>query len=69
MRNHLKELLNKLHYHEATDRTHMICNIIDTHLIQHPVFKVEKEYAKKVEEATMLLAEAYQIIGNISHNK
>lgn len=62
----LKELLDEFHYHEAMDRTCMIAETIDQHLMQHPVFKVEKEFAEKVEQASMLLAEAYQIIGSIS---
>jgi hypothetical protein len=62
----IKELLDEFHYHEVIDRTYIIAEIIDQHLVQHPVFKAEKEFAEKVEQATMLLAEAYQIIGSIS---
>lgn len=62
----LNELLNEFHYHEAMDRTYMIAETIEQHLVQHPVFKVEKEFAEKVEQASILLAEAYQIIGSIS---
>jgi hypothetical protein len=62
----LKQLLDDFHYHEAMDRTAMITDIVDSYLMQHPVFKAEKEFAEKVEQAGMLLAEAYQIIGSIS---
>lgn len=65
----IKKLLDEFHYHEAMDRTAMIVDIIDTYLVQHPVFKAEKEYSKKVEEAGMILADAYQIIGSISHDR
>jgi hypothetical protein len=62
----LKELLDEFHYHEAMDRAAMLTDMVDSYLIQHPVFKAEKEYAKKVEKAAMLLAEAYQIAGHLS---
>jgi len=69
MAKRVKDLITDLHYHEALDRTWMIIDILDRHLIQHPVFKAEKEYAKKVEKAGLLLAEAYQIIGQIYFEK
>jgi hypothetical protein len=56
----LSKLLDDHDYHEAMDRTYMIIDIIDKHLIQHPVFKLEKEFATKIESASMILAEAYQ---------
>jgi hypothetical protein len=63
MKEQLSDILDEFHYHEAMDRTAMLINIIDSYLIQHPVFKAEKEFAKKIEHAGMLLTEAYQIIG------
>jgi hypothetical protein len=69
MESKLSDLIGELDYHEAMDRTYMIADIVDQHLIQHQVFKVEKEYAEKIEAAGMLLAEAYQIIANIRFNK
>lgn len=65
----LKELLDEFHYHEAMDRTAMITDMVDNYLVQHSVFKAEKEFAEKIEKAGMLLAEAYQIIGNLSFEK
>lgn len=62
----LKALLDEFYYHEAMDRAAMITDMVDNYLVQHPVFKAEKEFAEKVEQAGMLLAEAYQIIGSIS---
>ena len=50
-------------YHEMTDRLHVICCIIDDHLIQHKVNKLDKEVNKPIEQALELLAEAYQISG------
>jgi len=69
MKNSLKEVLDEFHYHEAMDRCSLIADLIDSSLIQHPVFKVEKEVAEKVEEANMLLYEAYQLLGSIHFNK
>jgi hypothetical protein len=69
MRKRLKELLDEFHYHEAMDRAAMITDIVDRYLVQHPVFKAEKEFAEKVEHANMLLGEAYQIIGSISYDR
>ena len=60
----LIDLLDKFHYHEALDRTHVICENIDSHLLQHPVCKLDKEIADKVELALDTLYEAYQIIGS-----
>jgi hypothetical protein len=47
----LKDLLDDFHYHEALDRTHMLCENINDHLLQHPVCKLDKEIAIKVELA------------------
>jgi hypothetical protein len=59
-----KPELDDLHYHEALDRLHIIINIIDDHLIQHPVFKLSTEERRLIEDAQLLLADAYQRIGN-----
>lgn len=56
----------KFHYHEALDRTYMIGDIIDRHLIQHPVCKLDKEVAELVEEASIKMFEAYQLLGDRS---
>ena len=55
--------LTKEDYHEITDRLHVICCIVDDHLIQHKVNKLDKEVNKPIEQALDLLAEAYQISG------
>jgi predicted outer membrane lipoprotein len=61
----IKKLLDEFHYHEAMDRTAMLTDMVDSYLVQHPVFKAEKEFAEKIEQAGTLLAEAYQIVGNL----
>jgi len=61
-------LLNKEQYSEILDRTFIILNNIDNHLIQHPVSKLDKEISNKIEEAHSILSEAYQISGRKSLN-
>jgi hypothetical protein len=51
------------HYHEFIDRMHVITSNIDTHILQHPVCKLDKELCTKVEKAMELLYEAYQYGG------
>jgi hypothetical protein len=52
------------HYHEFIDRLHVITSNIDTHIIQHPVCKLDKELCTKVEKALDILYEAYQLGGS-----
>ena len=59
----LKDLLDEFHYHEATDRLHIVMSTIDDHLIQHPVCKLYKEISNRIEQAQSLLFEAYQMVG------
>jgi hypothetical protein len=60
----LSNLLDEFHYHEALDRSGVICDAIDRQLLQHPVCKLDKEVSKKVEESLNSLWEAYQILGS-----
>jgi hypothetical protein len=55
--------LTKEDYHEMTDRLHVVCCMINDHLIQHKVNKLDKEVNEPIEQALNLLAEAYQISG------
>jgi hypothetical protein len=55
--------LTKEDYHEMTDRLHVVCCMINDHLIQHKVNKLDKEVSEPIEQALNLLAEAYQISG------
>jgi hypothetical protein len=55
--------LTKEHYHEMTDRLHIISCMVNDHLIQHQVSKLDKEVNEPIEKALELLAEAYQISG------
>jgi hypothetical protein len=69
MAKRLSDILDEFHYHEAMDRTAMLTDMVDSYLVQHPVFKAEKEFAEKIEQAGMLLAEAYQIVGDLSFKR
>jgi hypothetical protein len=68
MKNNVRDLLKDHHYLQALDRTLVITEMIDTHLIHHPVFKAEKAYSKKISEVGFLLTEAYQILKEIKLN-
>ena len=46
------------------DRLHMMTDILDTHLLQHPVAKLDKEISENIEKAVDLLCEAYQQAGS-----
>lgn len=52
--------LDDFHYHEVVHTLHLVLNLLDNELIQHPVLKIEKEARKDVEKATDHLFEAYQ---------
>ncbi len=57
--------LDKYSYHEALDRTYLICNTAETFLGEHPVIKKHKNIKKKIDRAITELAEAYQMIGSL----
>lgn len=57
-----KPKLTEFHYHEALDRSAVILDTIDRHLVQHPVCKLDKGVAILIEDAAMKLHEAYQLI-------
>jgi hypothetical protein len=46
------------------DRLHVITCTIDTHLLQHPVAKLDKNISGNIEKAVDLLCEAYQQAGS-----
>jgi hypothetical protein len=61
-----KPKLTEFHYLEALDRSSVILDSIDRHLIQHPVCKLDKEVSTLIEEAATKLYEAYQLLGDKS---
>ena len=56
--------LDKFHYHEMLDRLHVVMSMIDDHLHQHPVAKIETKIKDLISEAQDKLWEAYQLTGN-----
>lgn len=65
----VKKHLDEFHYHEALDRIHIIMMMCDSHLMQHPVVKIESEIKQSVDAAIQNLWEAYQIVGQISSKR
>lgn len=58
-----KEKLNPEHWHEATDRTHCVMEIIQTMLLDHPAINQSADLKTKVEAAQNILGEVYQEAG------
>jgi hypothetical protein len=56
--------LTKEHYHEMADRLHVVSCMVNDHLIQHKVSKLDKQVNQPIEQALELLLEAYQVAGN-----
>jgi hypothetical protein len=56
-----KPKLKRGDYHEMTDRLHVISCMVNDHLIQHQVSKLDEEVNEPIEQALELLFEAYQI--------
>jgi predicted RNA methylase len=56
--------INDGHYIELLDRTHVVCEMIDTHLIKHPLATQDKEIKHQLEYALGQLYDAYQLIGS-----
>ena len=58
-----KPELSALAYHEMLDRIWVVSQVLDEHLQQHPVSKLDKEIAALIETAGDALGEAYQVTG------
>jgi len=59
-----KNSINKGHYLELMDRIHILCCTLDEHILNHPLAENEPDIQSKLDEALMLLLDAYQIVGN-----
>jgi len=55
--------LTKEHYHEMVDRLHVVCCMINDHLLEHQVAQQDEEIKKPIEQALDTLAQTYQIAG------
>lgn len=58
-----KPTLDEFHYHEIVDRLHIVMCMIDDHLQQHPVTKLETEASQLISNANDNLWQAYQLLG------
>ena len=59
-----KPELDEFHYHEMLDRLHVVMSMVDVHLQQHPVAKIEPEIKDLISHALDSLWQAYQLTGN-----
>ena len=59
-----KNEINDGHYLELMDRLHIVMMNIQDHIVSHPLAENEPDIQKKVEQASLKLWEAYQLIGN-----
>ena len=58
-----KPELDEFHYHEMLDRLHVVMSMVDVHLQQHPVAKIEPEIKDLISHAQDSLWQAYQLTG------
>jgi hypothetical protein len=60
-----KRELDEFHYHEVLDRLTLVGDIIERHLIDHPVMEQHKAVRDLIEKANEYIAEAYLEMGGI----
>lgn len=58
-----KRKLDLFYYHEALDRTSMMCDVIDKQLVGNKVFEENKELAIALDNALDMLYHVYTSIG------
>ncbi len=63
--------LDKFYWHEALDRTVLLAELIESILLDHPIFNQKdtirnKQLRQRVVKAQKLILETYQEIGDIS---
>jgi hypothetical protein len=64
-----KVKINNGHYTEMIDRIHVQMEMVNTHLVQHPVANQHDKLKRLLVKALMTLLEAYQETGGIIVNK
>ena len=62
-----KNKINDGHYLEALDRLHLITDMMDRHLMEHPIIKGTKELEQLVNYSIINLIEVYQRVGNLAY--
>ena len=63
-----KNSINKGHYLELMDRIHILCCTLDEHILNHPLAENEPDIQTKLDDALMILLDAYQMVGNKEDN-
>lgn len=64
----MSKKLDQFHYHEALDRCYIVNNQVETILLEHPVVQKHEKVKEKIEAASALLADAYQMIGKLQQD-
>lgn len=64
-----KDKINNGHYLELTDRVHVMSNMFEDHIYNHPLSEKDKEIKKITNKILSLLGELYQITGTKMHNE
>lgn len=64
-----KNKINNGHYVEALDRLFLVTDMMDRYLMSHPVIRKNKEVKKLIKFSIINLLEAYQKVGNVTHEK
>ena len=64
-----KNKLNDGHYLEAMDRLHVITDMMDQYLMNHPIIRKNKDLKKLVNFSMINLMEVYQRVGNLVYEK
>jgi hypothetical protein len=57
--------LDKFHWHEALDRTHIVADMFETFIVEHPVFKQTPALKARADEISAKLGALYQAIPNM----
>lgn len=60
--------INDGHYYELLDRIHVMIENIDNHLVNHPLSSKDKKIKKQLNKSIKHLSDAYQYVGNLTHD-
>lgn len=60
-----KKKIDSYGYHEASDRTYVAINILETSLGEHYVYEEHKKLKVELERIIADLADLYQVIGGL----
>lgn len=62
-----KNKINDGHYLEAMDRLHLVADMMDRYLMDHPIINQTKDLKQLVNYSIINLMEVYQRVGNLSY--